>query len=374
MPFLLFLTALALAEDAQPAADAPPEVAPPEVAPEVPLDPAAPAPPPVDATSSFGQLLSMFHEGFDLSAYGDVVFTVNADTLNFTSTHFNPIIGAALHEDVYAEGEIEFEDGGTDVRLEYAYVDWTPSEFVSVRTGQFLVPIGDFNDQGHPSFRWDMVTRPSMGRSVIPAVWTDTGLQVMGAVESDNVRFDYAAYVINGLGARPGEDSVDGKFDATAVDPLLPLSANFDDNNRDKGLGGRARLSVHPGPAHLEVSASAYTGAASSDGGDRLTLVDVAWDFDVRTFGLRGEAAQSFDDGDPLERGMYAEVWGRIHKVTPAARVDVVRPLRNAAAETSLAASLMVAPRTYWTVRAEGQVSVVGEPRPTLSLMSAFFF
>lgn len=360
MPLALFLTAFALADDAPPAGATAPE---------------APAPPlPVDGTGSFGQLLSMFKEGVDLSAYGDVVFTANADTLNFTSTHFNPIIGAALHDDVYAEGEIEFEDGGTDVRLEYAYVDWTPSEYVSVRTGQFLVPIGDFNDQGHPSFRWDMVTRPSMSRSVIPAVWTDTGVQLIGAVETDDLRLDYAAYVINGLGSRPGEDSVDGHFDASAVDPLLPLGANFDDNNRDKGLGGRARISGHPGPAHLELSASGYTGAASSDGGDRLVLVDVAWDVDLRTIGLRGEAAQSFDDGEPLERGMYAELWGKVHKITPAARVDVVRPSQNDAAETSVAASLMFAPRTYWTVRAEGQVAVVGEPHPTLSLMSAFFF
>lgn len=364
MLLALLLSTVGFADDLPVATDPTADPAPAEV-------PSTAAP---EGQGSFGQILSMFDSGVDLSGYGDVVFTANADTVNFVSTHFNPIIGARLHQDVYAEGEIEFENGGTGVRLEYAYVDWSPAKALSVRAGQFLVPVGEFNERLHPSFRWKQVNRPLMFRSVVPAVWSDTGLQVMGAVESADVRFDYSAFMVNGLGARPLPDGSGGFFDPNKFEPLRDLTGNYDDNNKDKGVGGRLALGIHPGPLKLKASASAYTGAASVDGSDRLSTVDVAWDADAGAVGVCGEIARNYHDGAPLESGMYAEVWGKIGKFTPAVRLDAVRPVPAEDDQTAIAASVNFAPRTYWTVRAEAEVWVVGEPRPTVSVMSAFFF
>ncbi len=369
--------AAAAAAAAAPAPVAPPEPAPagPDVLP--PADPAVPAPLVDVATEddgSFGKTLNLLEKKVSWSAYGDVILAGDEAGLTFQATHFNPILGARMSQDLYSEMEIEFEDNGLVVKLEYGYIDWTPSPAISLRIGQFLTPIGEFNEGLHPSFRWSQVSRPDVFTDVMPAVWSDVGVQVFGEASSAAVDFDWSVYANNGLG---------GAWDPEAGNTVRPLRERPDadgngriaDNNFDKGVGGRARLKFRPAGARAMVSMSGYTGAVEDDDTGRLVILDLAGDLDARSVGVRFEGAQTLYDGEAFERGLYVQLWGKIKKITPAARFDVThRAVGDTYTKTGVALSALYSVRPHWNLRGEFSGSLTGELAPKGTLMAAFYF
>lgn len=375
MALLQQLAAQQAAAAAPPAPVAPPEPPPPppEVVPPPPAD--TPADVAVEDEGSFGKTLNLLEKKVSWSAYGDVILAGDAEGLSFEATHFNPILGARMSEDLYSELEIEFEDNGLVVKLEYGYIDWTPSPAINLRIGQFLTPIGEFNEGLHPSFRWNQVSRPGVFTDVMPAVWSDVGAQVFGEAQSGTTTFDWNVYAINGLGG--------AVWDPTAGDTVRPLRERPDadgkgriaDNNFDKGVGFRTRLKLHPGAARAMVSLSGYTGGVLDDESGRLVIIDVAGDLDARDVGLRFEAAQSLYDGAMFERGAYVQAWAKLKKVTPAARFDIThRGSGDTYTKTGVALSALYSVRPHWNLRGEFTGTLSGDLDPKGTLMAAFYF
>lgn len=333
-----------------------------------------------DVAKTFGEALSLLKLEATWSGYGDVVLAFAPDKVpTFLMTHFNPILSARMGEYVSAEIELEFEP--EKFLAEYALVDFTPHQAFTVRLGRFLLPIGQFNEVLHPSFRWNMATRPLMFRTVMPAVMSSTGVQLRGVVPlKSGMSFDYAVYVVNGLGG-----SADFTSSAEVARNLRREA--LEDNNADKAFGGRVGLKLFAdravGSTHL--GASFYTGAVDPRGATRLSIADVDVSLKLGPLLLRGELAQSFLGDEkaaftPFETGVYLQASAMIWKLDVAARFDWARerpfaldPVNKRAAVASVAYRAF----TYWSVRGEVSVPLLdtgNDFRPTVNLMAAFSF
>lgn len=322
------------------------------------------------AEETFGHLLVDLRQAVTWSAYADFAVVLPADgPVTFDASHFNPILGAQVSKQLWAELELEIEHAGKVVKVEYGFLDWRAGPAFTLRTGSFLVPFGAFNDRLHPSFRWPQVSRPAMVVDVVPAVWSDVGIQAMGDIDLASAwTASWSLYAINGLG---------GTWAAGEQPPLRDLRDNVLDNNADKGLGARLGATALVGASRVRLDLSGYTGALDDDGATRLNLADVALDAELGPAVLRGEAAVSSLGSQLWRTGLYAQAGVRVGRVEPTLRWDLTRDLQgDSAVELGGVASAKVTLTPMWNVRAEVSVDL-DDPlaaRPEVGAMSAFFF
>lgn len=335
-----------------------------------------------DIAKTFGEALSLLRLEASWSGYGDVVLAFEPDKPpTFLMLHFNPILSARMGEHVTAEIELEFEPD--KFLAEYALVDFTPHRAFTVRVGRFLIPIGQFNEVLHPSFRWNMVTRPQLFRTVAPAVMSSTGAQVRGVVPLvAGSSLDYAVYVVNGLG---GDDGYQARSAEVARNLRREALA---DNNDDKAFGGRVgvRFLADAAVGSTQLGASFYTGAVDPAGAWRLSIADVDLSVKLGPVTVRGEFAQSFhgtgaNTFEPFETGLYVQASAMVWKLDTALRFDWARerPFGGPGLDRRAAvASVAYRAFTYWSVRGEVLVPFVGAAtgpvRPTFNAMAAFSF
>jgi hypothetical protein len=262
-----------------------------------------------------------------------------------------------------------------------------------LRAGKFQIPLGRFNEQFHPSFRWPQISRPLMFAEVLPVGLSDVGIQVRGARGRDT-QLEYQAWLVNGFGEHeeaaeePGEEEEGGK--------VAGLRGNLLDNNFDKTYGARIGINVTRGEFSTSFAVSGQTGKIDDAGTERLTLVDVDGSLSAGGATLHVEAVQSFlgqkkHRFDRFERGMYVQLAYTIGRWTPAIRWDYARqieeeipdPTMPEVTETEevtlqqIAASIRYAIAKSWSVRLEGAVPF--RPRgasdeTTIAAMVAFVF
>ena len=97
----------------------------------------------------------------------------------FNQVSFNPIFHF-LYKDLFLmEAELEMavaENGGTEVELEYATVDWLVNDHMILLAGKFLSPIGQFQQNRHPAWINKLPTAPSgFGWGSCPERWSRYG-------------------------------------------------------------------------------------------------------------------------------------------------------------------------------------------------------
>src|SRR6218665_460929 len=113
--------------------------------------------------------------------------------------------------------EIEFEDGGKEVAIEFAALDIELHPLLNLRGGMILNPIGAFN-QNHDGPKWEFVDRPISATQMLPATWSNAGFGLYGKHYSKDWMFGYEAYL-------------SGNFDNAIIDNVqnktfLPASKN----------------------------------------------------------------------------------------------------------------------------------------------------
>ncbi|MBM4194215.1 MAG: hypothetical protein FJ202_07550 [Gemmatimonadetes bacterium] len=235
------------------------------------------------------------------------------EEFGFVAKRFNLFASARVSSAVRFASELEYEDGGEEVKLEFAAIDVRLHPAATLRGGMILSPVGRFN-LSHDSPLNEFTDRPLASTEIIGVALSEPGFGLLGSLRAGtHGRLTYELYATNGFH--------DGLVTASDDGTRVPLGrGNHEDNNASPALVGRVAWS--PLDA-LEVGVSAHQGAYNvfrQDGLDiqpRRNLSLRVLDLDATAFGVRfqGElvsAAVDLDDGlrathASRQRGWYAE-------------------------------------------------------------------
>jgi len=107
-------------------------------------------------------------------------------------------IASSIHRRIKFLSEIELEEGGKEIAIEFASIDFLLHPMVNFRGGVIMNPIGAFN-QNHDGPKWEFVDRPIAMTEMLPATWSNVGFGVYGKQYTNDWSFGYEAYLTNGF-------------------------------------------------------------------------------------------------------------------------------------------------------------------------------
>ena len=218
------------------------------------------------------------------AAKADYTHTNKGTPNDVFEAEFSPIFLVSYEDLLLLEAELETStrsDGSTKAELEFANLNLTATDWLTVVAGKFLSPVGDFQQHIHPAWINKLPDRPTGfgDDSAIPL--SDIGVMARGAFPlAEGMSADYAVFVGNG----PQIDSDEG----------VALEGFGGDNNDNKAVGGR--LGFRPVP-YVNVGVSGMTTKVAGNVGlggpvptqGTLYLVDVDGAFTPPNWDIRGE-------------------------------------------------------------------------------------
>jgi len=227
------------------------------------------------------------------------------DEATFEAKRFNLFASSRVSDFVRIGAEIEFEDGGREINLEYAAIDFLIHPRFALRGGMLLSPLGRFN-LAHDSPLNEFTDRPLVSIELLGTALSEPGFGAFGYVPVRGVgRVTYEAYLTNGFH--------DGMIVNSEAGTRIPLGrGNFEDNNGSPAFVGRVALSK--GVDHT-IGLSAHRGAYNAfslEGttiDERRNLSIAVIDAESHLFGVRlsGEAAVAAVDIPAGLSGIYAD-------------------------------------------------------------------
>tara|TARA_B100000508_G_scaffold125588_1_gene109627 strand:- start:11639 stop:12859 length:1221 start_codon:yes stop_codon:yes gene_type:complete len=94
--------------------------------------------------------------------------------------------------------EIEFEEGGKEIAIEFASIDVEFHPLFNLRSGIIMNPIGAFN-QNHDGPKWEFTDRPVSAVQLLPATWSNAGFGLFGKTYKGDWMFGYEFYLSGGF-------------------------------------------------------------------------------------------------------------------------------------------------------------------------------
>ncbi|MDP1859818.1 MAG: hypothetical protein Q8K82_14190 [Gemmatimonadaceae bacterium] len=173
------------------------------------------------------------------------------DESGFEAKRFNLFVNTRVSDVVRLAAELEFEDGGRDISIEFAAVDLRIHSSFTLRGGMLLSPLGRFN-LSHDSPMNEFTDRPLVSTEVLGVALSEPGFGAFGQFSAGGRgRLTYELYATNGFN--------DGLITASAEGTRIPLGRdNLKDNNGSPALVGRLAWSPRAG---YEIGFSAHRGA-----------------------------------------------------------------------------------------------------------------
>lgn len=103
-------------------------------------------------------------------------------------------VSSAITRRIKFLSEIEFEEGGKEISLEFASLDVEFYPLINFRGGIIMNPIGAFN-QNHDGPKWEFVDRPISATQMLPATWSNSGFGIYGKSYKGNWMVGYEVYL-----------------------------------------------------------------------------------------------------------------------------------------------------------------------------------
>jgi hypothetical protein len=232
------------------------------------------------------------HAGISFAGYGEMLYEnveEGAPEIDFLRAVL--YTGYRFNDRFVFNSEIEFEHGGEEIGIEFAYLDYRLNDSLSLRGGNVLMPLGLVNEFHEPNV-FIGAQRPETERRIIPTTWHENGFGVLGS----HGRFSYRAYFVNGFDASGFtaeglRDGRQGGVEAIAADWALV-----------------GRLDVTP-VAGAFAGIGVYRGdSAQGEFGDidaGTTIFEFHGQAQIRGFDLRGLFARAtVDDAAGLNRAL----------------------------------------------------------------------
>lgn len=227
------------------------------------------------------------------------------DDAGFEAKRFNLFTNTTVSDFVRIGTELEFEDGGREIKLEYAAIDLRIHPSLTLRGGMLLSPLGRFN-LSHDSPLNEFTDRPLVSTELLGVALSEPGFGGFGQFSFARTgRLTYEIYATNGFH--------DGLITNSEAGTRIPFGrGNFEDNNGSPAVVGRLGFSPM---IRYEVGVSWHHGAYNvfneegTDIDERRNLSIGVVDVEAAALGfqINGEAAIARIDVSPGLEGIYAE-------------------------------------------------------------------
>jgi len=208
--------------------------------------------------------------------------------------------------------------------VKYAFADYTFTDWLRLRFGAFLTPFGVYNESLHSDYDSRLVERPFLSEEIIPAPWTQLGVQLHGDFDlSPAWRLHYAMYMGNGLEAVQDKKGVIKS--SRISDMTHQLVSRF---NSNRAIGGRLGLLGNDGQHHFELGISSYHGAWDPLATLNLDMLGADIWYHYNGLDLRAEwalARQDIVGGKQYNYGWYTQAAYRWKMFEPVFRFGRLR-------------------------------------------------
>src|SRR5690625_563 len=148
-----------------------------------------------------------------------------SEGLSFQARRLTLFFASSLAKRLSFLSEIEIEDGGESILIEFASLDFALHPMLNLRGGVVMNPIGAFN-QNHDGPKWEFVERPDVGIQMLPATWSNAGFGIFGKTHRQNWIFGYEAYLTNGF----DESIIDNEEHKTYLPAAKKNQDRFEEN------------------------------------------------------------------------------------------------------------------------------------------------
>lgn len=139
---------------------------------------------------------------FHLAGYAFAGFTENDEnTDSFGAGSFNPGFHFQYKDLMFFEAELEFstdDDGATETELEYADMTWLAHDYLAIKAGKWLSPVGQFQERLHPAWINKLPNAPAGFGHGGAQPLSDVGVQFRGGIPLGSSLFNYVLAVGNG--------------------------------------------------------------------------------------------------------------------------------------------------------------------------------
>jgi len=123
------------------------------------------------------------------------------ECLSFQIPRLTLFLSSTIKRRIKFLSEIEFEEGGREISIEFASMDIEFHPLFNFRGGIIMNPIGAFN-QNHDGPKWEFISRPISATQIIPSTWSNVGFGIFGKYAKSNVVWAYEFYLTNGFDDR----------------------------------------------------------------------------------------------------------------------------------------------------------------------------
>lgn len=154
-----------------------------------------------------------------------------SEGLSFQLPRLTMFLSSTITRQIKFLTEIEFEDGGHEINLEFASLDIQFASAVTLRGGIIMNPIGAFN-QNHDGPKWDFISRPVSSTRMLPATWSNVGLGLYGKFYTGNFTLGYEVYLTNGF----DDNIISNQENRTFLPAAKNNPKRFEKNNNGKPL------------------------------------------------------------------------------------------------------------------------------------------
>ncbi|MEI9808924.1 MAG: hypothetical protein WDO16_14235 [Bacteroidota bacterium] len=121
--------------------------------------------------------------------------------LSFQLPRLTLFVSATIKQRIKFLTEIELEEGGREINIEFASVDVEFHPLLNIRGGVIMNPIGSFN-QNHDGPKWEFISRPISSTTIIPSTFSNVGFGLFGKYAKQQWVWGYEAYLTNGFDDR----------------------------------------------------------------------------------------------------------------------------------------------------------------------------
>ena len=154
-----------------------------------------------------------------------------SEGLSFQARRLTMFMSASISKRIKFLSELEFEEGGKEISIEFAAMDVAFHPLFHFRGGIIMNPIGAFN-QNHDGPKWEFVERPDVGVNMLPATYSNAGYGIFGKAYKNDWTFGYELYLTNGF----DNSIIDNEENKTFLPASKENEERFEESNNGKPM------------------------------------------------------------------------------------------------------------------------------------------